>query len=100
MPLLLPDRIAYCYMLAKAVQFRRRSPPITMNSCAAAAARRIGTLYLSSSRSIYENLAFEEWVFRNHDLAHKGEAVLMWRLVAHSQSAPIGFCLVTLQRLL
>ncbi|KAH7728883.1 CRE-GIP-2 protein [Aphelenchoides avenae] len=49
-----------------------------MQSCATAAARRIGTVYLSSSRSIYENLALEEYLFRHHDLNAKGEAALIW----------------------
>uniref|UniRef100_A0A914VV78 BPL/LPL catalytic domain-containing protein n=1 Tax=Plectus sambesii TaxID=2011161 RepID=A0A914VV78_9BILA len=46
------------------------------SSCNALA--RVATVYLSRSTCIFENLAFEEWLFRNHDLAAKGEALLVW----------------------
>ncbi|KAI6191960.1 BPL/LPL catalytic domain-containing protein [Aphelenchoides bicaudatus] len=35
-------------------------------------------IYLSKSTCIYENLAFEEWLFRNHNLNQDGEALLIW----------------------
>ena len=37
-------------------------------------------IYLSRSTCIYQNLAFEEWLFRNYDLSAKGELALLWRL--------------------
>lgn len=35
--------------------------------------------YISRSTCIYENLAFEEWLFRHHNLAEMGEMMLIWR---------------------
>lgn len=48
------------------MQFQRRLLPL-------------GTVYLSKSRCVYENLAFEEWLFRKHDFGKSGEALLLWR---------------------
>uniref|UniRef100_A0A915DEU9 BPL/LPL catalytic domain-containing protein n=1 Tax=Ditylenchus dipsaci TaxID=166011 RepID=A0A915DEU9_9BILA len=55
-----------------------------VRSCAAAAvdvvkkALPLATIYLSKSTCIYENLAIEESIFRNHDLKKNGEAMLLW----------------------
>ncbi|KAI1702643.1 putative lipoate-protein ligase A [Ditylenchus destructor] len=57
-----------------------------MQKCSKALSR-LGTIYLSKSRCIYENLAFEEWVFRNHSLEKSGEAMLLW---SNSPSVVIG----------
>lgn len=40
--------------------------------------RRLQIIY-SLSKSIFENLAFEEWLFRNHRIDKHGEALLFWR---------------------
>jgi hypothetical protein len=39
------------------------------------------TIYTSHSKCIYENLAFEEWIFRKHDFEGKGDVVLLWRFI-------------------
>jgi len=45
------------------------------------------SIYLSKSTCIYENLAFEEWLFRNHNLDKCGEAMLIW---SNTPSVVIG----------
>uniref|UniRef100_A0A1I7Y9E1 BPL/LPL catalytic domain-containing protein n=1 Tax=Steinernema glaseri TaxID=37863 RepID=A0A1I7Y9E1_9BILA len=53
-----------------------------MASCASSAPKsilaRLGTVYVSRNRSIFANLAFEEWVFRHHNLEKDGDALLLW----------------------
>ncbi|KAK0414103.1 hypothetical protein QR680_007149 [Steinernema hermaphroditum] len=53
-----------------------------MASCAASASKaalsRLGTVYVSKNRSIFANLAFEEWVFHQHNLEENGDALLVW----------------------
>lgn len=41
--------------------------------------RRFLKVIVSRSNCIFENLAFEEWLFRNHNVAADGELVLLWR---------------------
>lgn len=40
---------------------------------------RFCTIYISKSTCIFQNLALEEWLFRQHDLKAGGEALLLWR---------------------
>lgn len=37
-------------------------------------------VYVSQSKCIYENLAFEEWLLRNFNIERNGEVLLLWRL--------------------
>ncbi|KAL3120825.1 hypothetical protein niasHT_008117 [Heterodera trifolii] len=37
------------------------------------------TVFISSSRCIYENLALEEWLFRNNGVKEDGDSLLIWR---------------------
>ncbi|PIC53499.1 hypothetical protein B9Z55_000318 [Caenorhabditis nigoni] len=39
---------------------------------------RIGTILKSTSTCIFENLAFEEHIFRTHNVERSGEVLLMW----------------------
>ncbi|VDN23008.1 unnamed protein product [Cylicostephanus goldi] len=39
---------------------------------------RIGKIYISLSKCIYRNLAYEEYLLRHHDLEEEGEALLFW----------------------
>lgn len=41
----------------------------------------IGTIYLSKAKCIYKNLAFEEYIFRNHNLSGNGDALFLWRFL-------------------
>uniref|UniRef100_A0A0N5ADH5 BPL/LPL catalytic domain-containing protein n=1 Tax=Syphacia muris TaxID=451379 RepID=A0A0N5ADH5_9BILA len=44
-------------------------------------------VFVSKCRCIFANLAFEEWLFRNHDIRNDGEAVLLW---SNSPTVVIG----------
>ncbi|VDM28190.1 unnamed protein product [Toxocara canis] len=39
---------------------------------------RRAKIFYSLSKSIFENLAFEEWLFRNHCIDRFGDAILFW----------------------
>ncbi|CAB3410640.1 unnamed protein product [Caenorhabditis bovis] len=39
---------------------------------------KFATVYKSLSKCIFENLAFEEYLFRNHDVNKNGELLLFW----------------------
>lgn len=41
--------------------------------------KAVGRVYLSSSRCIYENLAFEEFLFRKYDIEKDGDVMFIWR---------------------
>lgn len=41
--------------------------------------KKVLTVYLSQTNCIYENLAIEECIFRNHNLSKNGNALLLWR---------------------
>ncbi|VDD91129.1 unnamed protein product [Enterobius vermicularis] len=49
--------------------------------------RRFLKVIVSRSNCIFENLAFEEWLFRNHNVAADGELVLLW---SNSPTVVIG----------
>ncbi|MFH4973947.1 hypothetical protein AB6A40_000656 [Gnathostoma spinigerum] len=39
---------------------------------------RFGKVFISRSQCIFENLAFEEWLLRNHNCSKNGEVMLLW----------------------
>uniref|UniRef100_A0AC34FBI7 BPL/LPL catalytic domain-containing protein n=1 Tax=Panagrolaimus sp. ES5 TaxID=591445 RepID=A0AC34FBI7_9BILA len=58
-----------------------------MSKCLTNITKNVGTIYISSCKKIYENLAVEEWLFRNHDLDKFGELALFW---SNSPAVVIG----------
>ncbi|CAI4228704.1 unnamed protein product [Auanema sp. JU1783] len=42
------------------------------------ALKRLAKIYISHSKCIYQNLAFEEFLFRKHDLTKEGDAMIVW----------------------
>jgi len=63
-------------MIRRVLQLRGVRPYST-SACKSSIAKT-GIIYLSKSLCIFENLAYEEWLFHNHSLAEKGEALLLW----------------------
>uniref|UniRef100_A0AC34QN83 BPL/LPL catalytic domain-containing protein n=1 Tax=Panagrolaimus sp. JU765 TaxID=591449 RepID=A0AC34QN83_9BILA len=49
-----------------------------MLKCQSGNSKKLCTIYWSSLKRIYENLALEEWLFRNHDLESGGDLILFW----------------------
>ena len=49
-----------------------------MSSCKVNTLKTVSTVYTSKLKSVYENLALEEWLFRNHDLQKFGDLLLVW----------------------
>ncbi|KAE9551395.1 hypothetical protein FO519_005403 [Halicephalobus sp. NKZ332] len=49
-----------------------------MSSCKVTSLKTISTVYISKLKGIYENLAIEEWLFRNHNLETEGDLLLLW----------------------
>uniref|UniRef100_A0A914P663 BPL/LPL catalytic domain-containing protein n=1 Tax=Panagrolaimus davidi TaxID=227884 RepID=A0A914P663_9BILA len=49
-----------------------------MSKCLPSVIKSVGSIYVSSCKSIHENLALEEWLFRNLDLEKFGEVALFW----------------------
>ena len=45
------------------------------------AKKAFGRVYVSLSECIFANLAFEEHIFRNHDVEKHGDVMMIWRLV-------------------
>jgi hypothetical protein len=36
-------------------------------------------IFKSTSQCIFENLALEEWIFRNQNISKDGDALIIWR---------------------
>ncbi|TKR87708.1 hypothetical protein L596_012065 [Steinernema carpocapsae] len=49
-----------------------------VNAASKAALARLGTVYISNNRSIFANLAFEQWALQYHDLENNGDALIVW----------------------